>query len=70
MRDSLKSSFKNIEEVSEEDLYKTYQDWQTWLSTFRNLSKNTSLAYAYDFKYFLNFLSLHFEKNKINLDLL
>ena len=70
MRDSFKSSFKNIEEASEEDLYKTYQDWQTWLSTFINLSKNTSLAYAYDFKYFLNFLRLHFEKNKINLDLL
>ena len=70
MRDSLKSSFKNIKEVSEEDLYKTYQDWQTWLLTFRNLSINTSLAYAYDFKYFLNFLRLHFEKNKINLDLL
>ena len=39
LRDSLKSSFKNIEEVSEEDLYKTYQDWQTWLLTFLEICR-------------------------------
>ncbi|PPR27042.1 MAG: Tyrosine recombinase XerC [Alphaproteobacteria bacterium MarineAlpha9_Bin4] len=70
MSSNLKFSFKNIKDISEKDLYKTYKDWQTWLIDFRNLSKNTSLAYGYDFKYFLNFLRLHYEKNKISLALL
>ena len=70
MNNRLKYSFKNVKEISDKDLYKTYEDWKTWLSTFRNLSENTVLAYAYDFKYFLNFLRLHHEKNKISINLL
>lgn len=70
MNSNLKHSFKNTKDISDKELYKTYEDWQTWLLTFRNLSKNTALSYAYDFKYFLNFLRLHNEKNKITLSLL
>ncbi len=70
MNNNLKQSFKNTKDISDKNLYKTYEDWQTWLLTFRNLSKNTALSYAYDFKYFLNFLRLHYEKNKISLALL
>ena len=38
--------------------------------TFRNLSKNTALSYGYDFKYFLNFLRLHYEENKVSFSIL
>ncbi len=65
-----KGSLKNIKQITEKDLYETFQEWQEWLITFRNLSKNTSLAYTYDFKYFLNFLSLHYQRNKICIELL
>ena len=70
MINDFKLSLKNIKEISEKDLYETFQEWQEWLITFRNLSKNTSIAYTYDFKYFLNFLILHYEKNKISIDIL
>ena len=70
MKSNLKDSFKNIEDLTEKNLFKTYTDWQTWLLTFRNLSKNTALSYGYDFKYFLNFVRLHLEKNKVNFSIL
>jgi len=63
----VKTSFKNIREITKKELYKEYESWQTWLLTFRNLSKNTALAYSYDFKYFLNFVALHYELSQINL---
>lgn len=64
----LKYSFKNIEDITDKNLYNIYKKWKIWLLTFRNLSKNTSHAYTYDFKYFLNFLRLHYEINKITLN--
>ncbi len=70
MKSDFKTTFKNTEDIAEKNLYKTYLEWQTWLLTFRNLSKNTASAYSYDFKYFLNFLSFHFEENKISLKFL
>ena len=70
MKSNLKDSFKNIEDLTDKNLFKTYTDWQAWLLTFRNLSKNTALSYGYDFKYFLNFVRLHLEKNKVNFSIL
>ena len=70
MSSNLKDSFKSIEELSDKKLFSTYEDWQKWLLTFRNLSKNTALSYGYDFKYFLNFLRLHYEENKVSLTIL
>ena len=70
MSRNLKDSFKSIEELSDKKLFSTYEDWQKWLLAFRNLSKNTALSYGYDFKYFLNFLRLHYEENKISLSIL
>ncbi len=70
MSRNLKDSFKSIEELSDKKLFTTYEDWQKWLLTFRNLSKNTALSYGYDFKYFLNFLRLHYEDNKVSLSIL
>ncbi len=70
MTTNIKDSFKKIKEISDKELFEIYSDWQAWLITFRNLSKNTSLAYGYDFKYFLNFLRLHYESHQINLLLL
>ncbi len=70
MSTNIKVSFKSIEELSDKYLYTTYEDWQKWLLTFRNLSKNTALSYGYDFKYFLNFIRLHYEKNKISFSVL
>ena len=68
--EDLKDSFKNIEDLTDKNLYKTYNEWQKWLLTFRSLSKNTALSYGYDFKYFLNFIRLHYEKNKITFSVL
>ena len=70
MNSNLKDSFKSIEELSDKKLFYTYEGWQEWLLTFRNLSKNTALSYGYDFKYFLNFVRLHLEKNKVNFSIL
>ena len=70
MSRNLKDSFKSIEELSDKKLFSTYEDWQKWLLAYRNLSKNTALSYGYDFKYFLNFLRLHYEDNKVSLSIL
>ena len=58
LNSNLKDSFKSIEDLTDKILYKAYKDWQKWLLTFRDLSKNTALSYGYDFKYFLNFYKI------------
>ena len=70
MNTNLRDSFKSIENLADKILYKAYKDWQKWLLTFRDLSKNTALSYGYDFKYFLNFIRLHQEKNKVSFYIL
>ena len=66
----LKDSFKSIKELTDKNLYKAYKDWQKWLLIFRGLSNNTALSYSYDFKYFINFVKLHFEENIISIAIL
>ena len=70
MNNNLKDSFQNIKELTDKNLYNAYEDWQKWLLIFRGLSNNTASSYSYDFKYFLNFVKLHFEKNKISISIL
>ena len=67
---NLRDSFKSIEDITDKTLYKAYKDWQKWLLTFRDLSNNTALSYGYDFKYFLNFIRLHQEEDKVSFSIL
>lgn len=60
-------SFKKINNLCSKDSLELYQNWISWLKNQKNYSTNTILSYSYDFKYFINFVSNHFSKNKISV---
>ena len=47
-----------------------FNNWIVWLGNQKNFSKNTVSSYATDFKYFINFLSRHFENNKLEFSVI
>ena len=68
LNDTKKVSFKNIKELCSQETFIIYESWISWLINSKKYSKNTISSYSYDFKYFLNFITLHFEINKININ--
>ena len=67
MNDNKKANFKNIRNLCSKETFIIYESWVSWLLNNKKYSRNTVSSYSYDFKYFLNFISLHFEINKVNI---
>jgi len=67
LNDNKKANFKNIRNLCSKETFIIYESWVSWLLNNKKYSKNTVSSYSYDFKYFLNFISLHFEINKVNI---
>ena len=61
---------KNIKIIISQHFYSVYIDWKNWLLNQKNFSTNTVCAYEKDFKYFLNFLTKHFEDNKLEFSVI
>ena len=67
LNDNKKVNFKNIKSLCSEGTFIIYESWVSWLLNNKKYSRNTISSYSYDFKYFLNFIILHFEINKVNV---
>ena len=67
LNDNKKVNFKNIKSLCSQETFIIYESWVSWLLNNKKYSKNTTSSYSYDFKYFLNFITLHFEINKVNI---
>ncbi len=65
MRIEKKKAILEVQHISSIETYETFKGWQKWLKNQKNFSKNTISSYSYDFKYFLNFVVFHKEKNLI-----
>ena len=61
---------KDIECVLSKNGLSIYNKWIAWLKNQKNYSPHTINAYSLDFKYFINFLSHHFEKKEIGIELI
>ena len=61
---------REIEDILSNEAFTIYKNWIKWLLNQKNYSNNTSQAYSFDFKYFINFLSLHFDKRIIDITLI
>lgn len=68
LNDNKKVNFKNIKILCSQETFIIYESWVSWLLNNKKYSKNTISSYSYDFKYFLNFIALHFEVNKVNIN--
>ena len=67
MNDNKKANFKNVRDVCSKETFIIYESWISWLLNNKKYSRNTVSSYSYDFKYFLNFITLHLEINKVNI---
>lgn len=61
-----KYNFKSIKSLCTESSFYIFNNWTKWLSNQKKYSTNTVLSYTYDFKYFINFLSIHLSSSKIS----
>ncbi len=65
-----KKEFKDVKSIISQDFFLIYSSWKLWISSQKNFTKNTVEAYVIDFKYFINFLSLHFESNRLDFSII
>ncbi|MDA9558342.1 tyrosine-type recombinase/integrase [Alphaproteobacteria bacterium] len=68
MNDNKKANFKNVRSLCSQEAFIIYESWISWLLNNKKYSRNTVSSYSYDFKYFLNFITLHFDINKVNIN--
>ena len=59
---------KDVKKLCYKETFIIYESWISWLLNNKKYSRNTISSYSYDFKYFLNFITLHFEINKVNIN--
>ena len=68
LNDPNKIFFKSVENLCSKQAVIIYNSWRCWLLEQKKYSKNTILAYSYDFKYFLNFVALHLAIERVSIN--